>query len=405
METDGAPRGLPPGPTAGLTPGLPSDVAEALAGPLVDHHCHGVRRDGLDRPGFERLIVEGGLPAPPGTTHFDSPVGLAIRRWCAPVLGLPPHAAPADYLARRADLGSHEVNRRLLREAGIGDFCVDTGLNDPGLLSPAEMGLAGGGRGHEVVRVERVAEEVAERGPSAAKFADEFAEELFRRAGAAVALKSIIAYRHGLDFDPWPPEPGEVVAAVSRWFAGYHAHERLTDPVLLRHGLWTAVGVAREYGLPIQFHTGFGDPDLALHRANPLLMTDFVRAVRPAPIVLLHCHPYVREAAALAAVYPHVNIDVGLAVTYTAAGSATVIAEALELTPFHKILFSSDCYALPELCRLGALFHRRGLGAVLARRIADGEWSPRDAARIARLIGEGNARRLYRLTRTEKREQ
>lgn len=393
METDGASRGLPPGLPSELHP----ELALALSRPLVDHHCHGVRRDQLDRPGFERLIAEGGLPAPPGTTHFDTPVGMAIRRWCAPVLDLPPHAAAADYLARRADLGPHEVNRRLLRAAGIGDFCVDTGLSGADLLSPAEMGLAGGGRGHEIVRVERVAEEIAERGPSAAKFADEFAEELFRRAAGAVGLKTIIAYRHGLDFDPWPPEPGEVVAAASRWFADYHADERLTSPVLLRHGLWTAVGVAREYGLPIQFHTGFGDPDLELHRANPLLMTDFVRAVRPAPIVLLHCYPYVREAATLAAVYPHVSIDVGLAVTYTAAGSTSVIAEALELAPFHKVLFSSDCYGPAELCHLGALHHRRGLGTVLAARVAGGDWSPPDAARIADLISGGNARRLYHL--------
>jgi predicted TIM-barrel fold metal-dependent hydrolase len=378
---------------------LPAEIAEALAGPLVDHHCHGVRRDELDRPAFERLITEGGLPAPPGTTHFDGPAGLAVRRWCAPVLDLPPHASASDYLAQRARLGSHEVNRRFLRAAGIGDFCVDTGLAGPDLLSPAEMGLAGAGRGHEVVRVEQIAHDVAEKGPSAAKYADEFAEELFRRASEAVALKTIIAYRHGLDFDPWPPEPGEVIAAAARWFGDYHADERLTSPVLLRHALWTAVGVAREFGLPIQFHTGFGDPDLQLHRANPLLMTDFVRAVQPTPIVLLHCYPYVREAATLTAVYPHVSMDVGLAVTHTAAGSATLIAESLELAPFHKVLFSSDCYGLPELCHLGALYFRRGLGTVLAGRVAADEWSAPDAARAARLIAGGNASRLYRLSR------
>jgi uncharacterized protein len=275
--------------TAELPPGLPAEVHAALSLPLVDHHCHGVRREELDRSAFEGLITEGGLPAPPGTTQFDTPVGLAVRRWCAPVLGLPPHASAPDYLLRRAELGPDEVNRRLLRAAGVGDFCVDTGLAAGELLSPAEMGLAGAGRGHEIVRVEQIAQEVAADGPAASAYADEFAERLFRRAAGAVALKTIIAYRHGLDFDPWPPEPGEVAAAASRWFADLPVDHRLTDPVLLRHALWTAVGAARDYGLPIQFHTGFGDPDLRLHRADPLLMTDFIRAIRPAPIVLLHC--------------------------------------------------------------------------------------------------------------------
>jgi predicted TIM-barrel fold metal-dependent hydrolase len=386
--------------TEAAPPGMPPALAEALGRPLVDHHCHGVLRVPLDRAGFERLIAEGGLPAPPGTTHFDTPVGMAIRRWCAPALGLPPHAPAADYLARRAELGPDEVNRRLLGAAGIGAFCVDTGLPGDDLLTPAEMGAAGGGvPGHEIVRIEQVAQDVAEGGPSAAGYAEEFAEELFRRASDAAGLKTIIAYRCGLDFDPWPPEPGEVVAAAAAWFAGHRLEPRLSDPVLLRHALWTAVAVAREYGLPIQFHTGFGDTDLRLHRANPVLMTDFLRAAQPVPVVLLHCYPYVREAGYLAAVYPHVYLDCGLTVTYTAAASAAVLAESLELAPFHKNLFSTDCYGLAELCLLGALYFRRGLGAALAGRVRAGEWSTGDAARIAGLIGGGNARRIYRLAR------
>jgi hypothetical protein len=59
-----------------------------------------VPRD-LDRPSFEGFINEGFDPAPAGTSHFDSPVGLAIRRWCAPVLELQPLPSPEAYLARR----------------------------------------------------------------------------------------------------------------------------------------------------------------------------------------------------------------------------------------------------------------------------------------------------------------
>jgi hypothetical protein len=51
------------------------------------------------------------------------------------------------------------------------------------------------------------------------------------------------------------------------------------------------------------------------------------------------------------------------------------------------------------LCHLGALYFRRGLGTVLAGRVAADEWSAPDAARAARLIAGGNARRLYRLSR------
>ncbi|MEV4258043.1 amidohydrolase, partial [Spirillospora sp. NPDC049652] len=58
--------------------------------PLIDHHCHGVVRRDLDRAGFEALMTEADGPGPLGGTLFDSRVGLAVRRWCAPVLDLAP---------------------------------------------------------------------------------------------------------------------------------------------------------------------------------------------------------------------------------------------------------------------------------------------------------------------------
>ena len=62
---------------------------------LTDHHCHGVARGDLDREGFEALLSEGG-PPPDGVTNFDTPVGIAVRRHCAPVLDLPAHAPPEE---------------------------------------------------------------------------------------------------------------------------------------------------------------------------------------------------------------------------------------------------------------------------------------------------------------------
>ncbi|MCG5213728.1 amidohydrolase family protein [Streptosporangium soli] len=378
-------------------PGLPDQVREALLAPLVDHHCHGVRRDDLGRARFELMITEAATPAPPGTTHFDTPVGAAIRRWCAPVLDLEPHAPPAVYLARRSELGAAEVNRRLLGESGIVAFLVDTGLNTSETLSCAEMGRLGGAAADEIVRLEQVEQAVALAGPAAVDYLDDVVGELARRAARAVGLKSVIAYRDGLEFDPSRPSRGSVIAAANRRLA--EPARRLTDPVLLRHLLWSAVDVARERSLPMQFHCGFGDPDLDLHRTDPSLMTGFIRAVQPLgiPVVLLHCYPFHRQAAYLAGVFPHVYVDVGLALTHTAAGSAAVIGELLELVPFHKQMFSSDCYGVAETCHLGALYYRRGLARALGNRISEGEWSAGDSARIAHMIGSGNARRVYRL--------
>ncbi|HKS99763.1 MAG TPA: amidohydrolase, partial [Rugosimonospora sp.] len=128
-------------------PGLLPCV-EALR--LVDHHCHGVLRRELHRAEFEAFLTEG-TPAPLGGSVFDSRIGFALRRWCPPVLDLPPHAHPDGYLARRAELGAEEVTRRFLAAAGLGGLCVDTGYTPEPLLSPAELGAAAGAPAYEVV--------------------------------------------------------------------------------------------------------------------------------------------------------------------------------------------------------------------------------------------------------------
>ena len=74
-----------------------------------------------------------------------------------------------------------------------------------------------------------------------------------------------------------------------------------------------------------------------------------------------------------------------------------LLAEALEVTPFHKMLYSSDAFGLAELHYLGAAGFRRDLARVTGEFVADGVWSAADADRVGRLIGSENARRVYRL--------
>jgi len=313
-----------------LTELLPCVAEQAL----VDHHCHGVLVRDADQATLESMLTEGG--GWPGGSVFDSGAGFAFRRLCPPVLGLAPHAELSDYVARRSELGAAEVSRRFLSLAGVSVLCVDTGFipeTPEPLTSPAELGALAGGCAHEIVRLERVAEEVAAAGVSAAGFADAVRSALAART--VVGTKSIAAYRTGLD----------------------------------------------------------------LHRCNPLLLTPLLRAIQPTgvPVMLLHNYPYHREAGYLAQVFPHVCVDAGLATHNLGARAPALLAEALELAPYGKFLYSSDAFGLPELYYLGAALFRQALSEFLRTGLDDDLYSERTVVRLTRMLCAGNASRAYQL--------
>lgn len=358
-------------------------------GVVTDHHAHGVVTTDLDRDSFEALMNEAPHPSPLGTSLFDSMLGLAIRRYCAPLLDLDPLVPVEAYLARRQELGVAEVNRRMLTAAGIGTILLDTGIDGPDgspLTTPAELAGLTGGEAYEVVRLERLLEEVLREG------LDDVAGAVVDRlaTSGAVAAKSIAAYRVGLDLPATKPGPDQLAAALrdvdprrvaDRTVSGWLAHTAL------------------ESGLPLQVHTGYGDPDLDLLAADPLLMTGFLRGTQDlgVPVLLLHTYPFHRHAAYLSQVFDHAFMDVGLAVHNTGALSTGIVRETLELVPFGKLLYSSDAYGLAELYLLGAQLFRRGFDSVVDELVGAGEMGEDDAAALAAVIARGNAARVYGL--------
>jgi predicted TIM-barrel fold metal-dependent hydrolase len=375
----------------GLLDGPLSDAVAEL--PLVDHHVHGTLRTDIGRAAFESLITEA-PSGPAGFTQFDSQVGFAIRRWCAPLLDLEPHADAEEYWRRRVGLGNGEVTRRLLRATGISDYLVDTGHRGDDVLDPVELAGVAGTGAREVVRLEAVAERLLARCSTGRQFVGDFAELLRVETADAVGVKSILAYRHGFDVPAERPGDDEVAAHAQAALDGGTAG-RIADPVVLRYLLWAAT----DRGLPIQIHCGYGDPDLDLHRANPALLTGWLRLVAPSgvPVMLLHCYPYHREAGYLAQVFDNVYFDVGEGLNYVGAQGVQLVAESLELAPFHKQLFSTDAWGPAELHLLGSWLWRRAVCTVAGRWVTRGDWSLPDAERVVALIGNGNARRVYRL--------
>lgn len=366
--------------------------------PLVDHHCHGVVTAELTRAQLEALMSESYRPAPAGTSQFQKPLGLAIRRYCAPPLDLEPLCSADAYFERRAELGVLEVNRRLLTAAAVDVHLIDSGHRSSEITNPGEFARLSGHSVREIVRIEAVAEEVAASGVDAAAFPARFAAALRARGEKAAGFKSIVAYRTTFKIDQTAPAHADVVKAAGAWLAASaNKRPRLADPVVIRYGLWTAAEICRERRFPIQLHVGFGDPDVYMHACDPTHFTDFLRAMEAweVPVTLLHNYPFIREAAWLAEVFQNVYYDVGVILNFTGPSGERVLREGLEVGPFTKQVFSSDAFGLPELHYLGAALFRRHMGAVLNEWIRAGDCSARDAAEIFAAIARDNAARIY----------
>ena len=237
-----------------------------------------------------------------------------------------------------------------------------------------ELGELAGCEARPVMRIERVAEEAPDEPIDAVR-----GEVATARARGFAGLKTIAAYRGGLDLDalPAPARTDRLEGTPVRdvLLAALEANEATGDP------------------LPVQVHAGFGDEDLFLPRVNPGYLKPLVERFRETPFVLLHCYPFVREAGWLAHVYGNVWFDLSLTIPHVAR-PAEMVRQALELAPVSKLLYASDAARTPELYYLAARWWRRALAEVLPGLLPEDE-----VEAAARLILRDNARTLYRLQR------
>ena len=299
-------------------------------------------------------------------------------------------------VARRQELGAEDLAARCFDAAHLGAVFLDDGFM-PEKILPWEW--------HRrfvpvrrILRLEFLAETIILEENRFEDFLDRFRAAIDRPSAEVVALKSIAAYRSGLKIDP-------VTEAVARTrFTTLKQQAtptrfRLEDKAIIDFIVSQALDAAAGSRLPVQFHTGFGDPDLDLRLANPLHLRPLLESRRHsrAPVVLLHAgYPFVREAAYLASVYPHVYVDIGLTIPFlSVAGMRGVLQQLLELSPVSKLMFSSDAHVIPELYYLGAKWGREALGEVLDNAITDSDLTAGEAEDAAKAILAENANRLY----------
>ncbi|MBK1986770.1 amidohydrolase family protein [Sphaerospermopsis aphanizomenoides BCCUSP55] len=298
-------------------------------------------------------------------------------------------------LAQRQNLGIENLTRLYFNAANLEAIYLDDGLTPENIL-PISW--------HQqfttvkrILRLEVLAEKLISQIDDFETFLTAFLQEIDPPSPEVVAFKSIVCYRTGLDI-----RPVETAVAAAHFddIKRQQSNQslRLNDKPLIDFLFQQALIIAAKYKIPVQLHTGFGDPDLDLRLANPLHLRYMLESTeyRNAPLVLLHAsYPYMREAGYLASVYPQVYLDFGLAVPFlSVAGMRNTIRQLLELTPTTKLMYSSDAHSIPELYYLGAKWGRQLLGEVLEEAIKDTDINAREAEEIALAIFRGNALKL-----------
>jgi uncharacterized protein len=372
--------------------------------PVVDNHCHGIwRSQGFDDlMSWRRAFTESADRGMPREHVVTTAFYRRLIRTLAGFFDCEPEEETV--LAARAQRGTTELVDAMLRAANVEALLIDTGYPPPEEVLPgAELGRLGGCRIEPMLRLETLMERLAAEHGSLEEVREALVTELDDVRGQGyVALKSIVAYRTGLNIREWPGEEAEdslrEFRRTAREGSGRLAYKPLLDTLL-----HTAFSEAARQEVPVQFHAGYGDADADLLLGNPLHLRAVLEkpAYRGMPVVLLHqCYPYTREGGYLAAVYENVYLDLSYGIPFLSYGEMLSFTRAaLGVAPISKLLYSSDGIGVPELHWMGATDGRRALGQTLGELVAHGELRLSQAEVAGEAVLRGNALRLYRLSR------
>jgi len=370
--------------------------------PIVDNHCHGITRDqGFeDFAGWRRAFTESADPGMARDHVANTALYRRLIRTLADFLGCEPDER-AVFSARNG-VDEREFAGELLRAANVDTLLLDTGFPPPDeVFSVPELGELAGCRAEPMLRLENLMEDLLGEHGSLRGTEEALVSALHDVRGRGyVALKSIVAYRTGLDVEEWPREEAEEsFREYRRDFETGHA--RLVHKPLLDTLLHVAFTEAARQEVPIQFHVGYGDADTDLLLGNPLYLRPVLQKPEylGMPVVLLHeCYPYTRQGGYLAAVYENAYLDLSYGIPLLGYGEMlSFTRQALGVAPTSKLMYSSDGIGVPELHWISALDGRRVLGEALGEMVSHGELSLPEAETVGENILLTNARRLYGL--------
>ncbi len=370
--------------------------------PVVDNHCHPVLlNQHMDALRFRSYCTEASDPSfaekhVPNTVYY-----LWLLRQMATFYGC--ERNEDDILAARSRLGSDTLLEHLLRAANIDTLVLDPAYPlSSACYTPERMGQLGHCRAVKMLRLETLMQELILDYSDFDEVIERFADQVRHvHEHGYCALKSIVAYRTGLNIAEWSKDEAATSFLEARTQASEQGQLRIAHKPLIDYLLHIAFQQAAEQQLPIQFHTGYGDSDTDMRLGNPLQLREVLerKDYHSMAVVLLHeSYPYCQLGAYLAAIYPHVYFDLSYTIPFLDKLEMLAFTrQALSVAPASKLMFSTDGIHLPEMHWAGALRGRSIIGQVLDEMIDADEIDEDQGYDIAQQILHDTAYAVYKL--------
>jgi len=370
--------------------------------PVVDNHCHPVLlNQHMDALRFRSYCTEATDPSfaekhVPNTVYY-----LWLLRQMATFYGC--ERNEDDILAARSSLGADTLLEHLLRAANIDTLVLDPAYPlSSACYTPERIGQLGHCRAVKMLRLEALMQELILDYSDFDEVIERFADQVRHvHEHGYCALKSIVAYRTGLNIAEWSKDEAAASFLEARTQASEQGQLRIAHKPLIDYLLHIAFQQAAEQQLPIQFHTGYGDSDTDMRLGNPLQLREVLerKDYHSMAVVLLHeSYPYCQLGAYLAAIYPHVYFDLSYTIPFLDKLEMLAFThQALSVAPASKLMFSTDGIHLPEMHWAGALRGRSIIGQVLDEMIDADEIDEDQGYDIAQQILHDTAYAVYKL--------
>ena len=366
---------------------------------FIDNHAHSLLKKyrELDEIGFRQSFSESKSLSIlkdhlPQSVHYIDMVEHLVKLFNV--------KTEEEFLSFRSEQPATLFVKMLWDAVSIGALIVDDGFASGETMSLDELARISGRPIYHCLRLEPLMEASLLAADSLEEACKNFEMKLFPQGQPkAIGLKSICGYRGGLQLLNPSKEEARNDFAVLKKSLGDSRTLRLTKRPVYHFMLLKAFEIAAQHAVPVQIHTGIGDDDANLIDCNPALMQDLFRSqtLAKTSFVLLHCFPYLHEAAFMCSLYGNVYMDLSLSMSLASPRAARLVGDALSLAPASKILAGTDGHSSPESHWYSALCWKRGLTLSVHEMINANSLTQRKAEELCALILHDNAIKLYQL--------